>query len=101
MTVKIVVPTWGSLPVTRPPSALRRSERRADDARLAGKLRRAQLRRRAQERGELSEALAHRAAQDEHVGPEEPVHLREVRVDALHPGRKVRSEERRVGKECA
>src|SRR5438132_1416675 len=34
-------------------------------------------------------AMRPRSAKDQHVGPEEPVHLREVLVDALDPGRKV------------
>src|SRR6202521_1732559 len=92
MMVKIVVPTSGSLLATLlPPSGFRRRQRRSDHARLAGRVRRAQLRRRAQQGRELSEALAHGAAEDEHVGPEQLVHRQQVVVDARGPGGKVQT----------
>src|SRR6202521_3500815 len=92
MMVKIVVPTSGSLLATLlPPSGFRRRQRRSHHARLAGKVRRAQLRRRVQQGRELREALAHGAAEDEHVGPQQLVQLQQVLVDTRAPGGKVQT----------
>src|SRR6185312_2312477 len=82
MTVKIVVPTSGSLLGIR----FRRRKRRAENARLIAEMRGTNLRLAVQERRKIREALADRAPEDEEVGPEQGLHPIEIDVDPVHPG---------------
>src|SRR5215469_3370238 len=92
MTVKIVVPTSSSLPLTKRSGSLARGsggECGTDRARLTGETRRPYLGGRAQQRGEFLEALAHGTAENEHVWPQQPVQLGQVLVHPRDPAREI------------
>src|SRR5271170_4357856 len=96
MTVKMVVPTSGSLPGRPPPSEalIGRRQRRADHTRLVGEVCGPQLGLRTQQGSKLREALTHRAPENKYVGPQEPLYRGQILVDALDPGRKIKLLER-------
>src|SRR6185437_1505133 len=88
MTVKMVVPTPGSLLDIR----FRGGERRAEHARLIAEMRGPNLRLAVQQRRKIREPLADRPAEDEKVGPEQRLHPIEIDVHPVHPGRPVEVE---------
>src|SRR5215813_6547498 len=92
MIAKIVVPTSSSLPLTAgswPVARCGGGQRGADHARLVGEARRPYLGRRAQQRRELAEALAHGPPQNEHIRPQQSVQLRQILVHARNPSREI------------
>src|SRR5215469_1876753 len=92
MIVKIVVPTSSSLPLTESSRSLAGAgggQRGADRAGVPGETRRPYLGVRAQQRREFLEALAHGAAENEHVRPQQPVELGQVLVDTRDPPREI------------
>src|SRR5215469_10875987 len=92
MTVKIVVPTSSSLPLTEGSGAFARcggGERGADHARLVGEKRRPYLGGRAQQWREFAEALTHGTTEDEHIRPQQLVQRIQVLIDARDPAGEV------------